>query len=75
MEINIYMAALFTLPEPHVSSLVSMVTFKDWSLAVATIFAITHTTDGGTLPDQVTGFRVRVSDSLPIMSQVLTFQD
>jgi hypothetical protein len=36
-----------------------------WSLAASAVFIILYTRDGGTLPDQVSGLRVREPDSYP----------
>jgi hypothetical protein len=49
--------------------------FKACSLTVPTIFVITHMTDGGTLPDQVSGRQVQVPSFPPIVLQGLMFQD
>ena len=49
--------------------------YRDWSLAVPTIFVITHPRNGGTLPDLDTGVRVRVREIPPIVYHVMTFQD
>jgi hypothetical protein len=48
--------------------------FRDWSLAVPALFVITPTRDGGNLPDQVPGLRVRVTDFPPIVSRVWCFR-
>ena len=66
--INLLIYMLPSLTEPHVPNLVTKVILGiDLSQFLQSLFLPTRERDGGTIPDRVLGFRLRVPDSPPVV--------
>ena len=64
----------FSLTEPHAHNLLRNVILGT-DLSQFLQYSLLHIRDGGMQPDQVSGIRVRETDSSRIVAQVLTFQE